>query len=495
MTMRVAAVCGSLMIAFSLPLAIDAADAAGFIEGAQTDATLGGDGTALCDVNGDGYDDVVVASSNYNAGETQEGAVFIFHGGTSGIGLQNPSTADTTLRGGIGYQHFAESVACAGDVDNDGYDDIIVGNWHFYSNASPPFHGYIGAAYIYRGSSSGIPDGDRSTATGVLLSDHESSKFGASVAGAGDVNDDGYDDVIVGAHEYPCAGDGAAFVFHGSNDGIGDGNTLSLYDGRLCSDDVDSDLGISVASAGDVDGDDFDDVIVGARYYDAGGVGLQSGAALLMLGSSAGVGDHTPATVDVLITTPDDYANLGASVAGAGDVNGDGFDDVIIGAPQYDSGAAALIFLGDGATGLVGTTAEQAATTLSGHWLEKFGETVSTAGDVNHDGYADVVVAASSAEHGATEGKAFFYLGSAQGIDSVYSSLSGDVFPADGTNFWYWGLSAGGDIDNDGMDDVVIGVPSYSGTYTNEGIAYCVHGSGLIFQDGFESGWTFAWGS
>ena len=67
------------------------------------------------------------------------------------------------------------------------------------------------------------------------------------------------------------------------------------------------------------------------------------------------------------------------------------------------------------------------------------------------------------------------------------------MFLADGTNFWYWGLSAGGDIDNDGMDDVVIGVPTYSGTFSNEGIAYCVHGSGLVFRDGFESGWIFAW--
>jgi hypothetical protein len=203
---------------------------------------------------------------------------------------------------------------------------------------------------VFHGGAAGIADADPGSAAAQLESDQADANLGISVAGAGDVNGDGYADVIVGAVYYDAgeANEGAAFVFHGGAAGIADADPGSAA-AQLESDQTDANLGLGVAGAGDVNGDGYADVIVGAQFYDAGE--LNEGAAFVFHGSAAGITDGDPGTAAAQLESDQARARLGGSVAGAGDVNGDEYADVIVGAPRYDAGeakeGAAFVFLGN----------------------------------------------------------------------------------------------------------------------------------------------------
>ncbi len=387
------------------------ATAATQLEGDQPDAQLGGSVASAGDVNGDGYADVIVGASLYDAPESAEGAAFVFLGSATGIAAGNPATAAAQLESNQPLATLGGSVAAAGDVNGDGYGDVIVG-----ANLYDAPESAEGAAFVFLGSATGIADGNPVTAAAQLESNQPGANLGASVAGAGDVNGDGYADLIAGAYTYsngPTPREGAAFVFLGSATGIAAGNPATAA-AQLEADQMDAQLGVSVASAGDVNGDGYADVIVGANFYDLPEDG--EGAAFVFLGSATGIADGNPATAAAHLQV-NLYAQLGTSVAGAGDLNGDGYADVIVGAPAYDAaqtGGAAFVFLGS-ATGL-GTEpfGLPSAALLSDQASSRLGSSVAGAGDVNGDGYADVIVGAFEYDAGLTdEGAAFLFLGNA----------------------------------------------------------------------------------
>jgi hypothetical protein len=217
-------------------------------------------------------------------------------------------------------------------VNGDGYADVIVGAFGYDAGESDE-----GAAFVFLGGPAGTVDGNPSTADAQLEADQANAYLGTSVSGAGDVNGDGYADVIVGAPDYDAGhtDEGAALVFLGSPAGLADGNPATA-DAQLEADQAYSWLGTSVSGAGDVNGDGYADVIAGATYYDSGKT--DEGAALVFLGGAAGVSSGGPATADARLVARQMDAHLGWSVSDAGDVNGDGYADVIAGATYYDSG-------------------------------------------------------------------------------------------------------------------------------------------------------------
>jgi hypothetical protein len=208
-------------------------------------------------------------------------------------------------------------VATAGDVNGDGYSDVIVGA-NRYDNGQTD----EGRAFTYYGSPAGLA----TTAAWTAESDQFGGYFGWSVATAGDVNGDGYSDVIVGANRYDNGqtDEGQAFAYHGSPVGLATSPAWAAE-----SDQVSAFFGGSVATVGDVNGDGYSDVFVGAETYDNGEE--DEGRAFLYHGSAGGL-SPTPNWI-----VESDQANgaFGFSVGGAGDVNGDGFSDVIVGAWHF----------------------------------------------------------------------------------------------------------------------------------------------------------------
>ena len=202
---------------------------------------------------------------------------------------------------------------------------------------------------------------------------------------AGDVNGDGYADVIVGAHWFDNGqtDEGRAYVYHGSAAGLGAAPNWTAE-----SNQANARFGWSVGTAGDVNGDGYADVIIGASLYYNGET--DEGRAYVYRGSAAGLST----TANWRAESNQANAEFGHSVGTAGDVNGDGYADVIVGAPYYDNGQVdegrAFVYHGSAA----GLSAAPSWTVESNQTGAYFGHSVGTAGDVNGDGYADVIIGA-----------------------------------------------------------------------------------------------------
>ena len=422
-------------------------------ESNQVDAYMGISVGTAGDVNGDGYADVIVGAPHYGDGQAQEGRAYLYHG--SAVGLA--TTANWTAESDQAGARLGWSAGTAGDVNGDGYADVIVGA-HMISG---------GQAYVYHGSAASLTSSAAWTAEGNQISAY----LGLAVAGAGDVNGDGYADVVVAAPYYDGgqAAEGRAYVYHGSAAGL---STAANWTAE--SNQANARFGFSVAGAGDVNGDGYADVVIGAYYYDGGQT--DEGAAFVYHGSAAGLGDNgTPANADWTAESDQANARFGISVAGAGDVNGDGYADVVVGADLYDGGQTdegrAYVYHGS-ETGLSTSANWMAENNQAAAYL---GTSVAGAGDVNGDGRGDLVVGAYGYDGGqADEGRAYVYHGSATGLSTT---ANWTVESNQAAAFFGLPVAGAGDVNGDGYADVVVAARYYDGGQTDEGRAYVYHGS------------------
>ncbi len=364
----------------------------------------------------------------------------------SAMGLS--TSPDWTAESDQAHTYYGYSVSSAGDVNGDGYSDVIVGVPDYDNGQTNE-----GRAYVYHGSAAGLS----TTPDWTAESDQEIAYFGNSVSSAGDVNGDGYSDVIVGAYRYDNGqiDEGRAYVYHGSATGLS-----TSPDWTAESDQAEAWFGYSVSSAGDVNGDGYSDVIVGVPDYDNGQT--DEGRAYVYYGSASGLSP----TSDWIAELDQVEALFGFSVSTAGDVDNDGYADVLVGAPSLGN---AYVYRGSDAG--LSQTADWIAGSGQGG---QFGATVSTAGDVNNDGYSDIIVGAPRYYNGQSdEGGAFFYYGRSSGLATFpdWSAESDQINALFG-----WSVSTAGDVNNDGFDEIIIGACRFDNGQVDEGRAHVYHG-------------------
>jgi hypothetical protein len=444
-TLRIAAdVTGSVHPAANQPLALSA-DWSG--ESDQASAWYGYSVNAAGDVNGDGYSDVIAGAYRYDDGEDNEGRAYAYYGSADGPSVTPDWTAEDNLVGAW----FGHSVSGAGDVNGDGYADVIVG-------APQPDHGTtIGLAYVYYGSATGLSPTANWTAQGDQLVDW----FGRRVQGAGDVNGDGYGDVIIGVPHYDSdrVDVGKAVAYYGSAHGLS-----ATPDWTAVGSQVLALFGRDAKGAGDVNGDGYDDVIVGAHQYDHGE--KNEGRAFVYLGSANGL-RTTPAWK---AESDQPGALFGRSVNTTGDVDGDGYDEIVVGAPQYDDGQAnegkAFLYYGS-PTGPSTTAGWMAQADQAEAW---FARSVATAGDIDADGYGDAIIGAPNYDTNKTDGgKVFVYYGSAAGLNTA----PGWTAEMNQDHAWFGrSVTTVGDVNGDGLGDVVAGAPQFDDPEKDEGGAF-----------------------
>ncbi len=436
-----------------------------YAEGDENGADYGY-AVAAGDVNGDGYDDVIVGAPKHSGGAYKGGSVFVYYGAAEGL----PNQFDWTLSSDLQGAAFGGAVG-AGDFNGDGYDDIIIGAPEYNFSFSQ-----AGRVYVVYGSSSGLSE----TADWIFDGTRKDENVGCAVASAGFVNDDLYEDIVIGArrHEVNNVEAGATFVFYGQAGGL----TQTSPDWTALGSQSGADFGAAVNSAGDVNNDGYDDIIVGAPNFAHEHIG--EGAAYLYLSGVSGL--DVSGVYDWMVEGNQEDAHLGASVSGAGDVNGDAYADIVIGAPGYtgavaDEGAA-FVFHGSGAAPPLGETADWTA--VSGQAYSGFGGAVGCAGDVNNDGFDDVIVGANlyneNPEEGqnSREGAAFVFWGMIGGLQEVGATAVGDKAETE----LGFSVNSAGDVNGDGYADFMAGAPKYMHLdKTVLGRTYVYFGSKRIF--------------
>lgn len=395
--------------------------------GERSGGAVGGGG----DVTGDGILDILIGARR---ADNQTGRVAVVSGPPSLTPAILDAEIGVSVLGAGDGQNFGSSLAYAGDVNGDGAGDLVVGT-----------RGAEQRAYVVFGG------GDLADLSMEALGEHgfeiepgsDGGELGSSVHAAGDVNGDGLADVIVGS--YNNTGLGSAYVVFGKADvvpvevdALGTGGFTIRDETNGSSDSV----GLAVSGGGDFNGDGLSDLVVADESW--GGVYIVFGADATDAVDLGALGDR-----GMVIEAPSDETGFGTLVAMAGDVNGDGLADVIVAGDE--SAEVVVVF---GAAGSADVNIDVLGD--RGFRIETASAAVvNGAGDVNGDDRADVVI-------GTAEAGAFVVYGRA--ATTTVSVLDGefDGFSVTTNESYVTGVGAGGDIDGDGVGDVIIGVPQYS---------------------------------
>ena len=399
------------------------------------------------------------------------------------------------------------TVSAAGDINGDGIADLIIG-----ASTADPNGSASGRSYVVFGKTTGFSTplalSSLDGSNGFVLDGEAAEDFsGVAVSAAGDINGDGIDDLIIGADgaDPNVSASGRSYVVFGRSTGFSSPLSLSSLDGtngfKLDGQDVFDLSGRAVSAAGDVNGDGVDDLIIGAPF--ASPNGSYSGRSYVVFGRTTGFSSALAlSSLDgnngfVLDgEAAGDYS--GYSVSAAGDINGDGIDDLIIGASYADangtnSGRSYVVF--GKTTGFSSSLALSSLDGLNGFMLDgeaagdRSGRSVSAAGDINGDGIDDLIIGANRASvNGNYSGRSYVVFGKTTGFSSSLALSS-----LDGTNgFMLDGEAAGdgsggsvsaiGDLNGDGIDDLIIGALGADANGGNSGRSYVVFGKATGFS-------------
>jgi len=507
---------------------------------------LGYDVAGAGDINGDGIDDIIVGAPYAQPGATVDtGEAYVIYGSMA------PFPADfdlTSLDGTNGFritndlglpnERLGHAVTGLGDINGDGFDDFAVGS---FKGSKPNGQGGVtsdvGKSWIVFGTGADQPATlEVTTLNGsngfTIVGDRADDYAGRVVTSAGDINGDGFEDILIGADRTDTNGNnsGGAYVIYGTDQGFaseidlldvqnGDGSVGTYIVGEEAGDRA----GRDIHATGDINGDGFDDLIIGSYEFSEQATDPTTGAPLfdpvtgdpiidqnigrahVVFGDSNGLGG----TLDLGDLDGSDGFELkglaagdktGRSVSGTGDLNGDGIDDIIVGAYEADENgnASGKLYVVYGTTTAFSADFDLALLDgTNGFVIE--GETagsetgfdVSDVGDINGDGIDDVLIGSTS-QFGAASGSYVVFGKDSQTGDLFNATL--DLGNLDGTdgfqipdevgnNLTGFSVSGAGDVNADGVNDLIIGASRATADGNNvAGKAYVVFGNANIVQ-------------
>jgi hypothetical protein len=439
-------------------------DATAIIDGEASGDQAGGAVAALADVDGDGLPEIAAGAASAASGR---GRAYVLDGPREGS--SNLSGSSAIVEGSVDVWGLGSALADPGDLDGDGRTDLLIG-------APETGTDQEGVVCIFEAPFSASSSADDASVIlqGTLAFGHA----GSTLAGLGDVNDDGWPDIAVAAPatgEVGAAAMGTLYVLDGPFRSDGDlvEHAATIVTGEGGNDH----FGHGLAAAGDVDGDGLPDLIVGAP--DWSGHGSATGAAWLFSG---------PMTAASLLDSTSTFWGeasgdaAGASVAGPGDINGDGYADLTIGAPGASrvsvSGGSVYLVFGPvtGTLGLAGADGR-----LDGNWENACAGPVSGLGDIDADGLGDLLIGRSCVSDG-THPDAWLALAPHEGI-SVLSEVDLRLRGETGISWAMAGtaLAGTGDVSGDGVPDLILADPWAEKWSTDEsrGVLYFFSGSEL----------------
>lgn len=460
-----------------------------------------GKSVASGDINGDGYDDIIIGAFHADVGDsTDAGKTYVVFGSANGVDHEfDLSTLDGSngfTANGVRMTSESGHSVSSGDINGDGYDDVIIGAWGEYvTNAT-------GNTFVIWGKASGysasidLKNADANsffTINGIDFQD----RAGYSVA-SGDVNGDSYDDVIIaaqGADPDSRNFAGETYIVYGKSSSFGTSFDLSSLDGSngFTLEGIDgNDVSATTVSSGDVNGDGYDDVIIGAYQARPGGRAF-AGEAYVYFGKA--VADSANIILSDIDGTNGFQLNghlandlFGFHVSN-GDINGDGYDDVFVLAfhadPNGQENAGKVYVIFGKASGFSSSIEVSALNGTDGFTLEGANANDNAgysleAADINGDGYEDLFIGAQSATVNgkSAAGEMYVFFGKASGYDATFplSSINGvNGFKITGSDFnQNIGHSlAGGDVNGDGYNDVIIGAyQSNAGSDAGAGVVH-----------------------